>query len=252
MDCNEARWLLDAYVDREIELTRQLDVEAHVAGCTSCKKAVEAAIKFRHSIQMNAPVYKAPPELKAKVRAELRKVSKSETGWISELRRPLLYAAAVLLVCLLSIAAWIATSQDKERVLIAQAISNHSHSLLADHLLDVTASDQHVVKAWFTGKLDYSPPVADLSEAGYKLVGGRLDMLENRPVAAIVYWHQDHVINEFVWPAARRGIDFDVQSHQGYSLCAWNDSGFNYLIVADLSQANMEKFEDQIRERTEK
>jgi hypothetical protein len=77
-------------------------------------------------------------------------------------------------------------------------------------------------------------------------------MLENRPVAAIVYWHQDHVINEFVWPAARRGIDFDVQSHQGYSLCAWNKSGFNYLIVADLSQAKMEKFEDQIRERTEK
>jgi anti-sigma factor RsiW len=151
MDCNEARWLLDAYVDGEIELTRQLDVEAHVAGCTSCKKAVEAAIKFRHSIQMNAPVYRAPPELKAKVRAELRKVSKSETGWISELRRPLLYAAAVLLVCLLSIAAWIATSQDKERVLIAQAISNHSHSLLADHLLDVTASDQHVVKAGSLG-----------------------------------------------------------------------------------------------------
>jgi anti-sigma factor RsiW len=141
--------------------------------------------------------------------------------------------------------------QDKERVLLAQAISNHSHSLLADHLLDITASDQHVVKAWFTGKLDYSPPVADLSEAGYKLAGGRLDMLENRPVAAIVYWHQDHVINEFVWPAGRRTVDFDVQSNQEYSMCAWNKSGFNYLIVADLSQANIEKFEDQIRERIE-
>jgi anti-sigma factor RsiW len=251
MDCNEARRLLDTYVDGEIELTRQLDVEAHLAGCSGCKKAVEAATKFRHLIQMNTPVYKAPPELKAEVRAVLRNVSKSQTGWIAELRRPLVYAAAVLLVCLLCIAAWISISQDKERVLIAQAILNHSHSLLADHLLDVTASDQHVLKAWFTGKLDYSPPVADLSEAGYKLVGGRLDMLENRPVAAIVYWHQDHVINEFVWPAARHTIAFDVQSHQGYSLCAWNKSGFNYLIVADLSQANMERFEDQIHERTE-
>jgi anti-sigma factor RsiW len=251
MDCNEVRRLLDAYVDGEIELTRQLDVEAHLAGCTACKKEAEAAIEFSHSIQMNTPVYKAPPELKAEVRAMLRKVSKSESGWISELRRPLVYATAVLLVCLLCIAAWIATSQDKERVLVAQAISNHSHSLLADHLLDVAASNQHVVKAWLTGKLDYSPPVADLSEAGYKLAGGRLDMLENRPVAAIVYWHRDHVINEFVWPAGRRTIDFDVQSHQGYSMCGWNKSGFNYLIVSDLSQANMEKFEDQIRERTE-
>src|ERR1700730_7311248 len=143
MDCNEVRRLLDAYVDGDIELTRQLDVEADLAGCTACKKAVEAATKFRHLIQMNTPVYKAPPELKAEVRAVLRKASKSESGWISELRRPLVYAAAVLLVCLLCIAAWIATSQDQERVLIAQAILNHSHSLLADHLLDLTASDQH-------------------------------------------------------------------------------------------------------------
>jgi anti-sigma factor RsiW len=248
MDCNETRRLLDAYVDGEMELTRQLDLEAHLASCTACKKAAEAATKFRSSIQMNMPVYKAPPELKVKVQAELRKVSKSETGWISEFRRPLLCAAAVLVVCLLSVAAWMAASWGKERALIAQAISNHSHSLLVDHLLDVTASDQHVVKYWFTSKLDYSPPVADLSEAGYKLVGGRLDMLEHRPVGAIVYWHRDHFINEFVWPVTTRAIDFDVQSHQGYSLCAWNKSGFNYLIVSDLSQANMEHFEDQIRE----
>ena len=100
MDCNEVRRLLDTYVDSEIELTRQLVMEAHLAGCTACTKAAEAATKFRYSIHMNMPVYKAPPELKAKVRTVLRKVSKSETGWISELRRPLLYAAAVLMVCI--------------------------------------------------------------------------------------------------------------------------------------------------------
>jgi anti-sigma factor (TIGR02949 family) len=251
MDCNEARRFLEAYVDGEIELTRQVDVEAHLVSCGECKKAAEAATKFRHLIKMNTPVYKAPPELKAEVRAALRKISKSEMSWISRLRRPLLYAAAILIVCLLCVGSWIATSENKERVLIAQAISNHSHSLLADHLLDLSASDRHVLKTWFTGRLDYSPPLADLSEAGYKLVGGRLDILENRPVAAIVYSHQDHVINEFVWPAVRRTIDFDVQSHQGFSMCGWSKSGFNYLIVSDLSQANMETFEDQIRERSQ-
>jgi anti-sigma factor RsiW len=251
MDCNEVRRFLDAYVDGEIELTRQVDVEAHLVRCSDCKKAVEAATKFRHSIKMNTLVYKAPPELEAEVRAALRKVSKSQIRWISELCRPLLYAAAILIVCLLCVAAWIATSENEERVLIAQAISNHSHSLLADHLLDVAASDRHVLNTWFTGNLDYSPPIADLPESGYKLIGGRLDMLENHPVAAIVYSHRDHVINEFVWPTAPDTIDFDVQSHQGYSMCAWNKSGFNYLIVADLSQADMETFEDQIRERTE-
>jgi anti-sigma factor RsiW len=251
MDCNEARRLLEAYVDGEMELTRQLDLEAHLAGCTACKKAAETATKFRYTMHMNMPVYKAPPELKAKVQSVLRKVSESETGWNSALRRPLLYAAAVLLVCVFSVAVWMTTSQEKERALIAQAISNHSHSLLVDHLLDIPASDQHVVKDWFTGKLNYGPPIADVSEAGYKLAGGRLDMLDNRPVAVIVYRRQDHVINEFVWPAAHRTVDFDVQSHQGYNMCGWNKSGFNYLIVSDLSQADTERFEDQIRERTE-
>jgi len=251
MDCNEARRLLEACVDGEMELTRQLDLEAHVAGCTACRKAAEAATKIRDAIHMNMPVYKAPPDLKSKVQAVLRKECGSEIGWIPAIRRPLRCAAAVLAVCGLSVAAWMKASSDKERALIAQAVWDHSHSLLVDHLLDVTASDQHVVKAWFTGKLGYGPPVVDLSEAGYKLAGGRLDILENRQVPAIVYRHQDHVINEFVWPAANRAIDFDVQSHQGYSMCGWNKSGFNYLIVSDLSQADTEEFEDHVRERTE-
>jgi anti-sigma factor RsiW len=251
MDCHQAKRLLEAYLDGELELTGQLDLEAHLAGCTSCKKATETATKFHDALHMNMPVYKAPPELRAKVQAVLRKESKSETGWIPAIRRPLLCAAAVLLVCVLSVAAWMTTSRDKERALIAQAIWNHSHSLLVDHLLDVTGSDQHVVKDWFTGKLGYGPPIVNPSEARYKLAGGRLDMLENHQVAAIVYRHQDHVINEFVWPAANRIIDFDVQSHQGYTMCGWNKSGFNYLIVSDLSQADTEEFEDQIRERTE-
>ena len=251
MDCHQAKRLLEAYLDGELELTGQLDLEAHLAGCTSCKKATETATKFHDALHMNMPVYKAPPELRAKVQAVLRKESKSETGWIPAIRRPLLCAAAVLLVCVLSVAAWMTTSRDKERALIAQAIWNHSHSLLVDHLLDVTGSDQHVVKDWFTGKLGYAPPIVNPSEARYKLAGGRLDMLENQQVAAIVYRHQDHVINEFVWPAANRTIDFDVQSHQGYSMCGWNKSGFNYLVVSDLSQADTEEFEDHIRERTE-
>jgi anti-sigma factor RsiW len=251
MDCSEIKWLLDPYIDGELEPPRQLEVETHLAGCPTCKKKAETAIKFSYSVHVNMPVYKAPPELRATIQAALRKVSQSETEWISELRRPLLYAAAVLVVCLLCISAWIATSHDKYRKLIAQAISNHTHSLLADHMLDVTASDQHIVKFWFNGRLDYSPPVVDLAETGYKLAGGRIDILDNRPVAAIVYRHQDRVINEFVWPAVSGAIDFDVQAQQGCSLCGWSNSGLNYLIVSELSRTDMEKFEDRLHDRTE-
>src|SRR5260221_11430304 len=111
--------------------------------------------------------------------------------------------------------------------------------------------DQYTGKSWFTGNLDLPPPVADLADVGYKLLGGVIDLLENRPVAAIVYQYQGHFINVFVWPAASHGIDFDVQSQQRYSLCGWNKAGLNYLIISELSQADMEKFEDQLRDRTE-
>jgi anti-sigma factor RsiW len=107
------------------------------------------------------------------------------------------------------------------------------------------------IKPWVTGKLDYPPPVADLADVGYKLLGGRIDLLENRPVAAIVYQYQGHFINVFVWPAASHAIDFDVQSQQGYSLCGWNKASLNYLIISELSPADMEKFEDQLRDRTD-
>jgi anti-sigma factor RsiW len=251
MDCNETKRLLDAYVDGELELTRQLDMEAHLAACSTCKKAAEAAINFRFSVRMNMPVYRAPPELKTTIRAALRKESGSRLERVFQFWRPLAGTAGILVLGLSLAWAWIADSHDKDRGLIAEAISDHSRSLLVDHLLDVTSSDQHTVKPWVTAKLDYSPPVADLSGAGYGLVGGRIDLLENRPVAAIVYQHQGHFINVFVWPAANHAIDFDVQSHQGYSLCGWNKAGLNYLIISELSQADIEKFEDQLRDHTE-
>jgi len=251
MDCNETKWLLNAYVDGELELTRQLDIEAHLAACAMCKKAAEAAINFSYSVRMNIPVYKAPPELRVTIRAALRKESGSQLEWVSQFWRPLAGTAGIMVLGLAFAWTWIADSHDKDRELIAEAISDHSRSLLVGRLLDVTSSDRHTVKPWVTGKLDYSPPVADLSEAGYGLAGGRIDLLENRPVAAIVYRYQGHFINVFVWPAASHVIDFDVQSHQGYSLCGWSKGGLNYLIISELSQAEIEKFEDQLRDRTE-
>jgi anti-sigma factor RsiW len=251
MNCDETERLLDAYVDGELELTRQVDLETHLAACSACKKAADEAMNFRDSVRMNIPIFPAPPSLKGRIRAALRKETRSEIKWIFRFRRSLALAMAILVLGLSVAWAWIADSHGKDRELIAEAISDCSRSLLLDHLLDVTSSDQHTVKPWITSHLDYSPPVVDLTEAGYGLVGGRLDILENRPVAAIVYKHQGYFINVFVWPAANHAIDFDVQSHQGYSLCGWNKGGLNYLIISELSPADTEKFEDQLRDRTE-
>jgi anti-sigma factor RsiW len=251
MNCDEATRLLDAYIDGELELTQHLDLEAHLAACTTCKKAAEAAMNFGSSIRMNMPVYNAPPKLKARIRAALRKEFGSQFDWFSDFHRLLAMAAAIVVLGLLLAWAWIAVSHGRDQELIAEAVSDHSRSLLVNHLLDVTSPDPHVVKPWFNGKLHYPPPIADLRQAGYKLVGGRIDLLANRPVAAIVYEHENRFINVFVWPVGGRAIDFDVQSHEGYSLCGWNKSGLNYLIVSELTGADMEKFEDQFRAQTD-
>jgi len=251
MSCDEAGRLLEAYIDGELELTRQLDLEVHLAACATCKNAAESAIDFGSMIRMNMPIYKAPPKLKARIRAALRKECRSQLDWFSNFRRLLAIAAAIVVLGLLPAWAWIAFSHGRDQELISEAVSDHWRSLLVNHLLDITSSDQHVVGSWFTGKFPYSPPVADLTQAGYKLVGSRIDLLANSPVAAIVYEHENHFINVFVWPVGDRAIDFDVQSHEGYSLCGWNESGLNYLIVSELTGTDMEKFEDQFRAQTE-
>ena len=191
MDCRETERLLDACIDGELDLIRQLDLEAHLETCSTCKKAAEAAMDFRNSLRMNTPLYKAPPELRAKIRAALRKESKPQIRRITLFRPSAVYAAAVLAVCLLGVWAWMAASHGRVQQLIAEAISDHSRSLLVDHLLDVTASEPYIIKRWFSEKLDYSPPLVNLTEAGYKLIGGRLAILDTRRVAVIVYKHQE-------------------------------------------------------------
>jgi len=250
MICDEVRRMLGAYVDKELELTRQPDLEKHLAGCPSCQAAAEEINNFSSLIRMNIPVYKAPGELKAKIQASLRRESRPKLKWFSRVSLPLAYAAAVLLVSFAVPWTWRTLSPAKDQELVAQAISNHVRSLLAAHLADINSSDAHTVKALFTGKLDYSPPVVDLAEAGFQLIGGRIDMLDQRPVAAIVYEHGNHLINLFVWPMASRKLDLDVQSDRGYRFCGWNKAGLNYLCISEGSAIALAEFEDEVREHT--
>jgi anti-sigma factor RsiW len=250
MNCDEVRRMLDAYLDGELDLTRELDVETHLLGCATCKDAAEDITKFCSLVRMNAPVYKRPPELKAKILAALRRESKPSFGWFSQFSLPLAYGAAALVLSFGMAWTWRTFSTAKDQALISQAIGNHARSLIAAHLVDVASSDQHTVKPWFTGKLDYAPPVVDLAEAGFPLIGGRIDMLDQRPVAAIVYQHGNHWINLFVWPVASRKLDLAVQSDRGYRFCGWNKAGLNYLCISETSSIALEAFEDQVREHT--
>jgi len=248
MDCEEINPLLDAYLDGELEGTLQPEVQKHLNSCPVCKKEVEATAGFRSLVRTTMPAYKAPAELKARIRASLREESVHRSDWLFRFRRQLLYAAAILVLGFILTSVLRTFSPDKNQELIGQAITNHARSLMVDHLVDVTSSDQHIVKPWFSGKLGYSPPIADLAQAGYMLVGGRIDMLDKRPVAAIVYQYGSQFINVFVWPVAGQKIDFEVQSDRGYHFCAWNRAGLNYFCISGGSADDIEKFEDEFRD----
>ncbi len=248
MNCDEVSRFLDAYSDGELESTREMDVETHLTRCPDCKETAEQLENFNSLLRTDMESYKAPQELKSKIRTLLRRESKPKFAWFFEPGHRLAYAAVVLVLCFVLGWAWLTLSRSKDQDLVAEAVSNHSRSLMVSHLVDLPSGDQQVVRPWFNNNLEYSPPVVGLEQAGYALVGGRVDILEKRPVAAIVYRRGTQFINLFVWPATDRKIDIDAQSERGYQFCGWSQGEFNYLCVSEIGGDDLEKFENQFRE----
>jgi anti-sigma factor RsiW len=140
--------------------------------------------------------------------------------------------------------------QGHQELIATQVINGHVRSLMAAHLSDVTSSDQHTVKPWFIGKLDYAPPITDLSVDDYPLVGGRLDYMDERPVAALVYRHHQHTINVFVWPArSLASQNLGTLTKKGFNAAVWQSDGMQYWAVSDLNTVDLNKFAELMRIR---
>jgi anti-sigma factor RsiW len=235
MTCRETKNLLNAYVDGELDSAGSLGLEKHVQGCASCLTDVENLHALASAIENGGLRFTAPQRLKTNVQAAIREANPAPTRSIFNWRWASAVAAAVLIVFVSM--QWLRPSQE---MLVNEIVSSHVRSMMANHVTDVASSDRHTVKPWFGGKLDYSPPVKDLTEQGFRLVGGRLDYVDSRPVAALVYQRSQHLINLFVWPSNNTVTKQEDQlARQGYNLIHWTQAGMSYWLVSELNLAEL-------------
>jgi len=249
MDCSHAQSLLDIYLDQELDPVRNLEIEEHLHGCAACAQDYGDRQMIRQSLKTESLYFKAPPELEKRIQRSLRQAAKAEapTGWFSgswfKMAAPLALAALVVLMIVPYFA-----GPSSDELLTQEVVASHIRSLMPNHLADVPSTDEHTVKPWFNGKLDFSPPVADPANEGFPLIGGRLDYLNNRPVAALIYRHDKHIINVFVWPASDgRQLAQTTKSQQGYNVIRWTGSGMNFWVVSDLVGSQLAKFSELLK-----
>ncbi len=244
MECEGTRDLIHAYVDGELDLVRSLEVERHIQNCQECSLAYKNLQTLRSALGTGSLYFKSPANLQRRIQSAVRKESRVETKpsvlswrWLS-VGASLAFVAIIILTFVP-----VLTRLPTDNLLAQEIISGHVRSLMADHLTDILSSDQHTVKPWFNGKLDFSPPVKDLADRGFPLVGGRLDYVENRPVAALVYKRRQHFINLFIWPSARNSnVGEKTVMRQGYNLIHWTRSGMTYWAVSDLNSSELQEF----------
>jgi len=245
MSCVQAEWL-HGYFDGELDAARAAEFEAHLASCAACAAALARQQALRDAIRGATLYAKAAASLHARVRGALpARSSAPPSGRVAWLGAAA--AVAIILVGLWRFAPG-RGGAPPERPMVAAILDAHVRSLLPAHLTDVASTDQHTVKPWFDGRLDFSPPVADLASDGFPLVGGRLDVVAGRSVAALVYGRRRHVVNLFVWPSEEeKTASARAGSAHGYQWIHWKRGGMTFWAVSDAAAGDLEEFARLLR-----
>ena len=231
MNCREIETLLPAYVDDELDLLHIIEVERHLEECSTCEASVQQQRGVKRAVVEHAPYYAAPAELRKLVTRSTARTGPS--AWNSG-RWLALAAASVFAVAVIWRVAP-GSLRPVPQAVESQVVASHVRSLMANHLMDVPSTDQHTVKPWFTGKLDFAPEVPDLTARGFTLVGGRLDYLNGHPVAALIYRRRNHTINVFTWPARSGDHAVERSTTDGFHVIHWSRRGMEWWAVSDLN-----------------
>ena len=243
MRCTDTRTLIESYVDGELDLVRNVEIEEHLGDCPICAPMHKDTLALRSRIREDVSYFRAPTDLHQRVRAiTAEKRAKTSRSWAPLWAWPGATAAVVLLAVITVGLIRSAAESSRGQMIAQEIVADHVRSLMADHLTDVTSTDQHTVKPWFLGKLDFSPPVTDLAQAGFPLTGGRLDYVAGRAVAALVYTAGQHTINVFVWPEADAARSPDARAIRGFHVRHWTQGGMSYWAVSDVNDAELDQF----------
>jgi len=244
MNCPQARPLIEAYADGELDAAAILELEKHIHDCPACALAWRNAQNLKKSLKQDSLFFTAPTELRRRVEAELRSQVETKSWWDFRNWNWLTAATTSLATaCLALLLTVTLTRPSAQQQLTREIVSSHIRSLMASHALDVVSTDQHTVKPWFNGKLDFSPPVKDLAAQEFPLVGGRLDYLGGRSVAALVFHRNKHVINLFIWPAKENNSKpAATASIQGYNVIHWSETEMTFWAVSDLNEKELMEF----------
>jgi anti-sigma factor RsiW len=257
--CEDKELLLHGLLDGELDAANTLACEIHLRECSGCAAEFERLLVLRSRLKVQGVAFEAPPGLRERVSAALRAGEmqsatsvRSVPSATAATRPPALgarlarnafvpWAMAASVVALAAALAFVLLFQMPARGITDELVAGHVRSLLATHLVDVATSDRHVVKPWFAGKVDFAPPVTELADKGFPLVGGRLDYINGRVVAAVVYRRRQHIINVFVWPAGAAGPATAASRRDGYNVMGWKQGGLQFYAVSDVDAADLQQ-----------
>jgi anti-sigma factor RsiW len=247
LNCEFAHTTVHGYADGELDAVRSAEFESHLESCAECKGELKRIEASRRQLQESELFEQASPQLGDRIRKQIAQATVIERGKLFSSRRLLLpgFGALAAAAAVLAVVFLIFQTNNRSTRIAAELIDAHVRSLQPGHLTDVLSTDEHTVKPWFDGKLDFIPPVSDFSKQGFPLVGGRLDIIDGQNVAALVYSRRKHLINVFVWPhREQRMILATSGSHQGYNWFKWQSADMQFWLVSDVSPSDLRELKD--------